>query len=89
MRSNSFFLSLIIFVAVFCLSFYVTDSKYTILSSPVSLGFDQYNVIKEIKIRFMPEASFFKQDIIMISFSSGIEVTPGSIGFSLIDEFKK
>lgn len=89
MKSNTFFLSLILFVVIFAVSIHVTDAKYTILSSPVSLGFDQYNVIKEIKIRFMPETSFQKQDTIMISFSSPIEVMPGALSYSLIDEFRK
>lgn len=37
----------------------------------------------------MPETGFLKQDIMMISFSSAIEITPGQLGFSLVDEFQQ
>lgn len=47
----------------------LTSPKYTILSSPIQVAFDEYSAIKQLTIRFMPEASFFRNDFMMLSFS--------------------
>jgi hypothetical protein len=50
----------------------ITYAKYTIFSTPVQVTFDEYSALKEVKIRFMPETSFYKNDFMMISFSQAL-----------------
>lgn len=68
----------------------ITNAKYTIFSTPVQATFDEYNAIKEIRLRFMTEASFYKNDFMMISFSQALEDTITTpLTFSLINDFTK
>jgi hypothetical protein len=67
----------------------MAKTKYTILSSPLQLAFDEFNAIKEVRIRFMAENSFYTNDFMMLSFSEPLETSPGTVKFSLLDDFQK